>query len=176
MIDLFLTLKLNGLMPTIDFQNASDSADHSFLTFTLERFGFGNSFLKWVQILFKNQESCILNGGNTTKYFKLEKVTRKADPISAYLFILVLEILVLVVLVFLSIKENKNTKSLNVFNHTILYITYADGTSVFLKDKESLVEVMKVFDIVSSFSGLKPNKSKCEVTGIDALKGAKLTL
>ena len=57
-----------------------------------------------------------------------------------------------------------------------MYITYADGTSVFLKDKESLVEVMKVFDIFSSFSGLKPNKSKCEVTGIDALKGAKLTL
>ena len=33
---------------------------------------------------------------------------------------------------------------------------------------------MKVFDIFSSFFGLKPNKSKC--AGIGALKGAKLTL
>ena len=35
---------------------------------------------------------------------------------------------------------------------------------------------MKVFDIFSSFSGLKPNKSKCEVAGIVALKGAKMPL
>ena len=35
---------------------------------------------------------------------------------------------------------------------------------------------MKVFDIFSSFSGLKPNKSKCEVAGIGALKGAKMAL
>ena len=72
--------------------------------------------------------------------------------------------------------KNKNTKSLNIFKHTILYITYADGTTVFLKCKESLVEVIKVFDIFSSFSSLKPNKSKCEVTGIDVQKGTKLAL
>ena len=72
--------------------------------------------------------------------------------------------------------KNKNTKSLNIFKHTILYITYADGTTVFLKYKESLVEVIKVFDIFSSFSSLKPNKSKFEVTGTDVQKGTKLAL
>ena len=35
---------------------------------------------------------------------------------------------------------------------------------------------MKVFHIFSSFSGLKPNKSKCEVAGIGALKGVKMAL
>ena len=44
------------------------------------------------------------NGGNTIKYIRLEKGKKQGDPISAYLFILVLEI------VFLSIKENKNIK------------------------------------------------------------------
>ena len=33
-----------------------------------------------------NQESCIINGGNTTKYFKLDKEARQGDPISANLF------------------------------------------------------------------------------------------
>ena len=47
---------------------------------------------------------------------------------------------------------------------------------IFLKDKESLIAVMKVFDIFSSFSGLKPNKSKREVAGIGVLKGAKMVL
>ena len=42
----------------------------------------------------------------TTKYFKLEKGARQRDPISAYLFILVLEIAIIL------IKENKNIKGL----------------------------------------------------------------
>ena len=123
------TLKLDGILATIDIQKAFDSVDHSFLISTLERYRFSNRFLKWVKILLKNQESCIINGGNTTKHFKLEKGTRQGDPISAYLFILVLEI------VYLSIKENKKIKGLNIFNHTFLYTAYADDTTFFLKDK-----------------------------------------
>ena len=44
----------------------------------------------------------------------------------------------------------------------------------FLKDEESLIEIMKVLDIFSSLSDLKPNKTKCQVAGIGALKEAKM--
>ena len=164
------TLKLDGLLATIDIQKAFDSVDHAFIISTLERYGFGKRFVRWVKILIKNQESCIINGGNTTKYFKLGKGTRQGDPISAYLFILVLEIL------FLCIKENKNIKGLHIFNHIFLCTAYADDTVFFLKDKESLIEVIKTFDIFSSSSALKPNNSKCEAAGIEALKGVRMTL
>lgn len=36
--------------------------------------------------------------------------------------------------------------------------------------------IMKLFDICSYLSGLKPNKSKCEVARTDALKGVKFSL
>ena len=49
--------------------------------------GFGNKFVKWAKILLKNQESSLITGGNTTKYFKLEKDTRHGDPVSAYLLV-----------------------------------------------------------------------------------------
>ena len=114
------TLKLDGLLATIDIQKAFDSVDHAFIVSTLERYGFGNRFVRWVKGLLKNKESCIINGDSTTKYFKLEKDTIQGDPVSVYLFILVLEIL------FLCIKENKNTKGLNIFNHTFLYTAYPD--------------------------------------------------
>ena len=35
---------------------------------------------------------------------------------------------------------------------------------------------MGFFDIFSAFSGLKPNKIKCEIAGLGALKGVKLAL
>ena len=114
------TLKLDGLLAAIDIQKAFDSVDHGFIVSTLDRYGFGNRFVRWGKSLLENQESCIINGDNTTKYFKLEKGTRQGDPVSVYLFILVLEIL------FLCIKENKNTKGLNIFNHTFLYTAYPD--------------------------------------------------
>ena len=62
-----------------------------------------------------NQNSCIINGGMTTKYFRLEKGARQGNPISAYLFILVSET------VFLFIKENKHIEGLDIFYHTFLY-------------------------------------------------------
>ena len=55
---------------------------------TLKAFGFGENFINWIKIILTNQESCVMNGGNSTGYFKLERGARQGDPISAYLFIL----------------------------------------------------------------------------------------
>ena len=86
------------------------------------------------------------------------------------MFILVLEI------VFNLIKQNKDIYGLTFFDHTFLYTAYADDTTVFLKDKESVKEVMNVFDTFSIYSGLKPNKSKCKIAGIGVLKGVSMEL
>ena len=82
-----------------------------------------------MQILIQNQESCVINGARTTNYFKLERGTRQDDPISAYLFILVVEI------AFLFIMQNENISGLNIFENTFLYTGYAGDTTFFLTTK-----------------------------------------
>ena len=62
----------------------------------------------------------------------LKKWVRRRDPISAYLFIIVLEIALLY------IKENKNVKGINVFNNIFLYSAYADDTTFFVSDEDSV--------------------------------------
>ena len=155
---------------TLDIGKAFDSINHCFLIKVLEKYGFDKDFIKWIKILPQNQESCIVNGGNTTNYFKLEKDTGQEDPISAYLFILVLEI------VFLFTKESKKVNGLSLFDKTFLYIAYEEDTTFFLKDKKSVVELINIFDTFLKFSELKPNKSKYEIAGIGALKRVQVAL
>ena len=135
----------------------------------LKKFRFGNSFIDWIKILLTNQESCVINCGSTTSYFKLEKGARQGDPISAYLFIIALESISAM------IKSNPNIKGLHIFNHNYLYTAYGDDTS-FLNDQNTIRELMKTFKLFSKFSGLKPSILKCEVAGVGSLKGVKIAV
>ena len=87
--------------------------------------------------------------GVTTRYFNLEKSARKGDPISAYLFILALEVL------FELIKNNDDIRGITIFNRTFLYTAFANDSTFFLNDLLSL----------------KANFSKCEIAGLSSLKG-----
>ena len=57
---------------------------------------------------------------------------------------------------------------------TFLYTAYVDNAKFFLKDDKPVIESIKTFDIFSTFSGLKPNKSKYEIANFYAPKGVKL--
>ena len=84
-------------------------------------------FTDWIKILLTNQEPCVINRDHTTTYFRLKCGARQGDPISAYLFILTLE------LFFILIKCKKIIHGISIFNHDFLYTAYADDTTIFLK-------------------------------------------
>ena len=87
--------------------------------------------------------------------FKLERGIRQGHPISAYLFIIALEI------VFSLIKANPGIEGLQSFSYTFLYSAYADDTTFFLRNEKLATKVIKTFDKFSLFSGLKINNTKC---------------
>ena len=60
---------LPGLMVTIDFEKAFDSLSWNFLFKTLEKFNFGESFIKWVRLFYTNISSCVMNNGVATPLF-----------------------------------------------------------------------------------------------------------
>ena len=71
------------------------------------KFGHSIGFTSWIKTILNNQESCIINGGKTIEYFKLERGARQGDAISVYLFKLVLEIIF--------VKNYLKLKGLNIF-------------------------------------------------------------
>ena len=146
----------------MNIEKAFDSLDHDFLVHVLNTFGFGGNFIGWIKLLLN---TAIFNGGITTPYFNLEKVARQGDPVSAYLFILALEVL------FVFIKSNENIKGIEIFKYVFLYTAYAHDSIFFLRDILSVKELINSFNQFYHFSGLKANIGKCEIAGIGSMKG-----
>ena len=86
------SLKTKVLLLILNIEKIFDIVNHNSLSEVLWYQSRLKSSIKWISILFKNQESCVINGDRTTQYFALKIVIRQGDPISTYLFFLVLEI------------------------------------------------------------------------------------
>ena len=156
-----------GYLVTMDLEKAFDSLDHDFLLCVLKKFGFGDNFITWIKILLNDQQSCVINGGFSSQYFTLEKGARQGDPISAYLFIIALEVL------FALIKSKDDINGIGLYEHMFLFTAYADDSTFFLKDIVSVKVLIDTFKVFSCFSGLKPNINKCEIAGLGVLKGVQ---
>ena len=63
-------------------------------------------------------------------------------------------------------------KGQRIFEYCYLYTAYADDTIFFLKDENSIVHPSEKFKLLFDFSGLKPNTTKCEISG-GVLKGVQ---
>ena len=159
-----------GYLLTVDLEKAFDSIDHTFLKACLIRFGFGDNFLAWVSILLNKNESCVSNGGHTTKYFQLRRGARQGDPIAAYFFIMVLEIF------FIMVRSDVNIMKLEILDFVFLLTAYADDTTFLVADLDSIKLIFVNFDKFAIFSGMKINQSKCELAGIGVKRSVQTAL
>ena len=129
-----------GLLIAVDFEKAFDSVGHVFLFEVLNLFGFGNMFCKWVKILYTDVSSCVMNGGNSTGYFGINRGVRQGDPLSPYLFLLAIEILAN------TIRNDKTINGFQVGEYEIKQVLYADDFTLFMKDIDSINKLQDIFE------------------------------
>lgn len=127
------------------------------LIMALEAFNFGQTFIKWIRTFYNGAKSCVINNGFTSHYFDLQRGARQGDPLSPYLFILVMEVLSI------SIRKDVEIKGLVVDEKDIKLTSFADDLTTFLKDMDSLHKLLHQLKLFGSWSGLKPNIAKTEV-------------
>ena len=109
-----------------------DKLNWKFLQKALDKFGFGPIFKKWVNILYTDTESTILNNGFTSKYFKIKSGVRQGCPLSALLFLIAAETLTI------ALKNNQNIEGIKIGQNTFKVTQLADDTTLFLKNLNSL--------------------------------------
>ncbi|GKB40287.1 RNA-directed DNA polymerase, eukaryota, reverse transcriptase zinc-binding domain protein [Tanacetum coccineum] len=167
--------KKQSLIFKVDFEKAYDSVRWDFLDDILVKFGFGIKWRGWIQNCLNSSKGSILVNGSPTEEFQFYKGLKQGDPLSPFLFILVMESLhisfqrVVDVGMFTGIKLSS---SLN-----ISHLFYADD-AIFLgqwndSNIDTLVHVMECFYRVS---GLRINLCKSKIMGIhvdaDRIKSA----
>ena len=136
-----------GLMIAFDFEKAFDSLSWTFL---------GNLFISWVSALYSNISSCILNNGFSTQIFDVCRGVRQGDPLSAYFFIIALELLLI------NIRSDKNIKGIMVENKEIKSTAFADDLTTFLQGIQFFERLSIALDSFGTCSGLKLNTEKTE--------------
>ena len=168
MFDLINSCQVNnidGLILLVDFEKAFDSLSWNFIQEALQKFNFGNNFIRWIKIFQTNSNSRISLNGHLSDPFLLGRGCRQGDPISPYLFILCSEFLTL------AFKESNLVEGLTIQRKEHRLNQYADDTSLFLKASER--NLRNSLDILQWFyfkSGLKINIQKTKVIRIGPIR------
>ena len=160
-------MNLPGILITVDLEKAFDSLEWSYLFKVLKTFDFGQSFINWIKTCYKNSESCVMNKGTSTGYFKLFRGVRQGDCISPMLFVLALEIFLI------SLRSEKNIKGIDVHGEEIKNSSFADDLTCFIQDEQSASNLFKLLDRFTSVSGLKVNVNKNEAMWLGKQKHCK---
>ena len=145
-----------GIALFLDFKKAFDTIEWDFINSCLKKFNFGPDIQNWVKILYNNVSSCVLNNGFASEFFSVERGVRQGCPLSGLLFVISIEILAR------AIKNDTAIKSINVGEKEIKVSLYADDTTVFVRDLDSVDHLLTLLDNFKNLSGLEINTTKSE--------------
>ena len=155
-IEYFIKNNKNAAIMLADFTKAFDVLDIRFLNLCLEKFNFGESFRKWISVLYTHISSSVLVNGWISKSFDIERGIRQGCPLSSLLFILAAEFMAN------RVRENNSIKPIiiNECDFNLKLLQYADDTLFFVPDVTSLKEILYELNQFGNLAGTKINKDK----------------
>nr|GEU84055.1 putative RNA-directed DNA polymerase, eukaryota, reverse transcriptase zinc-binding domain protein [Tanacetum cinerariifolium] len=158
--------KKQALIFKVDFEKAYDSVRWDFLDEILKKFGFEDKWCKWILSCLRSSRGSIIVNGSPTEEFQFVKGLKQGDPLSPFLFILVMESLHLSFQriddagMFHGIKLGGGSVNLS-------HMFYADD-AVFVGQwcNGNITTLVHVLDCFHTASGLRINMCKSKIMGV----------
>ncbi|GJV62601.1 putative RNA-directed DNA polymerase, eukaryota, reverse transcriptase zinc-binding domain protein [Tanacetum coccineum] len=141
----------------VDIQKAYDTVDWQFLKTILVGFGFHPKMFKWIMVCVTGSSFSICVNGNIHGWFEGKRGLRQGDPLSPYLFTLVMEVITLIL--------QRKLQNLDEFQYhnlcdkqKIINLCFADDLFLFARGHPHSVSViMDALEEFKNVSGLVPS-------------------
>lgn len=154
-IDFSEKFNIDSCMLFLDFTKAFDTVEWKLMFACLKKYGFGESFLQWVKVMYSNITGCVKNNNWVPGSYQIARGIRQGYPLSCLIFVIAAEILATKLISEVTIEGVK------INNKHVKIVQLADDTTLFWKYDE----IHKALNLVKQFgevSGLKLNKEKTE--------------
>lgn len=146
---------------SLDAEKAFDRVNWFFLISTLRKFGFEESFIEWIKILYTTPTATVITNGITSPRFTLQRGSRQGCPLSPYLFTLFIEPLAA------SIRQNNLIAGIQTPTSHHKISLYADDILLFLENPQiSLNETIRLIDTFSEISDYSINWQKSSILSL----------
>ncbi|GJZ44633.1 hypothetical protein Tco_0591888 [Tanacetum coccineum] len=158
----------------VDIQKAYDTVDWRFLGYILKCFGFHHVMFNWIMACVTSTSYSISINGDIHGFFKGKIGLRQGDPLSPYLFTLVMEILTLILQRRVSMSDSfryhKHCEELKIIN-----VCFADDLFLFARgDVDSARVIIDSLNEFKNVSGLVPNIPKSTAFFCNVLNHVKI--
>ncbi|GJZ86688.1 RNA-directed DNA polymerase, eukaryota, reverse transcriptase zinc-binding domain protein [Tanacetum coccineum] len=148
----------------VDFEKAFDSVSWDFLDRVMAFMGFGCRWRGWIRGCLKSAKASVLINGSPSYEFSLHRGLRQGDPLSPFLFILVMEALHVAVedAIDVGLYRGVQIRSLH-----ISHLFFADDV-LFLGEwsRSNIIGIVSLLLCFHNVSGLKINLQKSSLYGI----------
>nr|XP_029148315.1 uncharacterized protein LOC114925208 [Arachis hypogaea] len=147
--------KKEAALIKLDFQKAYDRVKWSFVNTVLQKMGFGHKWRAWVMECVATASMSVLINGSPSKPFNMERGLRQGDPLSPFLFVLVVDVLHRMIG---EAVRNGRISPLLVGRDSIplSHLQFADDTILFCPPKEETIRnykrLMRFFELMSGLS------------------------
>ena len=156
-----------GIGIFIDFRKAFDTVEWDFLKAALQTFNFGPDIQNWFDTIYNQASSCVIHNGHASDFFRLERGVRQGCPLSGLLFVIGIELFAR------ALQRDPTIKGIPVGQNEIKVTQYADDTTVFVRDLESVSQLLKLLNDFKCFSGLEINTHKTEAMWLGSWRNRK---
>ncbi|XP_035843953.1 uncharacterized protein LOC110931403 [Helianthus annuus] len=158
--------KKKAFILKIDFEKAYDNVNWNFVVGVLEQLGFPSRWCAWVRGILSSARASVLVNGSPTFDFPCFKGMRQGDPLSLFLFLVVMEALSY----FIDKAVGRGVfKGISLTNGgpCVSHLFYADDAIIMGEwCVENILNVIRVLRCFHICSGLRMNVNKSNIYGI----------
>jgi hypothetical protein len=161
-----------GVLCKLDMEKAYDHVDWNFLLYLLKRCGFGERWCSWIKHCISTVRFSVLINGSPSGFFGSSRGVRQGDPLSPFLFVLVMEAFSRMIGAIYSrgLISGFAVGSRDHDRVEVSHLLFADDTLVFCSADDSQISYMGALLVCfEAVSGLKVNLTKSSLISVGSL-------